>query len=82
MNETLEMGTQVAWVIKSRNGKTTVGVSAIHRVFEGGKTFCNHAVPDEAVQLPPLKSLEVCSRCERMAVRAVEYAARQAKKVA
>lgn len=65
----LETGQEVAWVMRSPAG-ATCGVSAIHRVFGGGKTFCSHDVPPEPQRFPPLKSLNVCSMCERLWKRA------------
>lgn len=69
----LELGAEVAWVIKSA-GKT-VGLSAIHRYFENGETFCNHPVPpvDRQLDLRLIrKAMNVCSRCEAMCARALK----------
>lgn len=65
---TLACGEQVAWVMKS-GGKTS-GVSSVHRVFENGKTYCNHIVPPEDRRLPILPLLSVCRRCEVLYNRA------------
>lgn len=82
MSPPLERGTPVAWAIRS-NGKT-VGVSYVHRVNENGKTFCNHKVPGEEVRfdhpLPPF--LGTCSRCEKMATRALTYDEQQQRRSA
>jgi len=74
MPETLELsrGDRVAWVTKA-NGKTS-GVSMIHRVFEGGQTYCLHPLPDADRQLDlRLIALESCSRCERLWKRAASF---------
>lgn len=70
----------VAWVIKTPAG-LTVNLSAIHRAFENGKTFCQAKVPPESLHLPPLSSLNVCSKCERMSKR-VQAMERQEAKMA
>lgn len=55
-------------------GRKTVGVSCVHRVMEGGKTFCNHDLPPQDVRfeepLPPF--LGVCRRCQRLYARSCE----------
>jgi hypothetical protein len=71
----LETGQEIAWVMKSRAG-VTVGVSAIHRVFGGGRTYCSHQIPDEPQRIPPLPSLDVCSTCDRLWKRATAEEAR------
>lgn len=70
----LVKGDRVAWVIKSPSGKTS-GVSALHRVFEDGKTYCLHPVPtpDRRLNLSIPISLETCSRCERLWGRAATF---------
>jgi hypothetical protein len=67
----LQTGDRVSWVIRS-NGKAC-GVSSIHRVYENGKTFCKHVIPPEEQHLPPLKSLNICGRCENMNRRASAF---------
>lgn len=68
----------VAWVLKDRAG-LTVGVSAVHRVFEDGRTFCKAILPGIEFQFPPLASLNVCSKCERMSTRVRDLERRAAK---
>jgi hypothetical protein len=65
----LETGQELAWVMKS--GGVTVGVSAVHRVFDRTRTYCSSDIPPVAVRFPVLKSLNVCSCCERLWKRAM-----------
>lgn len=76
MSDELKLGDQVAWVFKN-NQRHTTGISSIHRVFENGKTFCNHVIPDEPLRFPPLASLHVCSRCAKLSARAIEFSQRR-----
>jgi hypothetical protein len=66
----LETGQELAWVMKDKAG-TTVGVSAVHRVFDRTRTYCSSDIPPVAVRFPVLKSLNVCSCCERLWKRAM-----------
>ena len=75
----LESGQEVAWVMRSPAG-ATCGVSAVHRVFGGGKTFCSHTVPPEPQRFPPLKSLDVCSACDRLWKRASAVEAQEERR--
>lgn len=68
-------GQEVAWIMKDKAG-TTVGVSAIHRVFGGRMTYCQREIPPEPQRFAPLPSLNVCSKCERMYQRNAEREAR------
>jgi len=66
-----EKGERVAWV--TRHNDKTSGLSSVHRVFEGGKTYCSVVIPAPDRLFPPLKSLNVCSRCEALNKRAAAY---------
>ena len=73
MSEQLVTGARVAWTTK-QNGKTT-GLSSVHRVFDHGKTYCQHTIPGEdrrAGLVPLLPALNACKRCERMYAQALE----------
>lgn len=77
MSDQLSRHEEVAWVIKNPGGKWTVGVSAIHRVGANGQTFCLHPIPAESRRIPPLVSLNVCSRCKALSARAAAYELQQ-----
>lgn len=67
------MGEEVAWVMTS-SGHTS-GLSAIHRYYEQGATFCSHPVPDvkRLLSIPLVRpSLKRCSRCDTMAARVTD----------
>lgn len=68
----LEMGDQVAWM--TREGGRSAALTAVHRYFENGKTFCHLAVPPQQQHLSILPSLKVCGRCRALSSRAMHYA--------
>lgn len=68
-------GDRVAWVTKQ--GGKTCGLSAVHRVYDGGKTYCLRTIPESERLFQPLPSLHVCSRCETLCNRAEGHLRRQ-----
>lgn len=64
----LTRGDKVAWSVRNTQ-QAMIGISAVHRFFENGKTFCSLDVPPAERLFPALPSLNVCSRCHRMAER-------------
>lgn len=67
------MGDELAWVTTTY-GRTS-GLSAIHRYFEQGETFCRHPVPPEKrlLDLTLVRvALHRCSRCNELAARAMK----------
>jgi hypothetical protein len=71
----LVTGMAVAWV--TRQGRNMCGLSSIHRVYGGGKTYCMREIPDADRLFPPLKSLHVCSRCATLCARAEKHLERE-----
>lgn len=76
----LETGQEIAWVIRDKDKHVTVGVSAVHRVRDRNTTYCSHEVPPEPTRFPALKSLNVCSMCERLWKRASAHEAAEARR--
>lgn len=71
----LESGQAIAWVTRYKGA--THAISSVHRVYDGKKTYCLREIPEPDRLFPPLKSLHVCSRCERMCRQAESVVLRE-----